>query len=269
VSRNSGGSCQRQDWNVQVIGCEIWRPWYALSLAGAVAEGSVTVIVKGMAALPPAIGARLSLDRMSMVVLAREAAVLLAGVITVPPDFTSTSILEHRLLDAAGPQSEKVIENAVAGTLPVFLMLTVVTAEVPGTMVVLPPYLLMPMQMAELVAREPPSVLLHVVVFVPTVADSSMMREPMPAVLTVFWIEALKAENVGDIPRASTSDETPPARTSGRESLRFFEEVSDMSMVAPWLVRAVPLVPEIGMCKQVRIVSHRSPPGSVTLLDCQ
>jgi hypothetical protein len=57
-----------------------------------------------------------------------------------------------------------------------------------------------------------------------------MVRAPEPAVLTVFWMEAVKAENVGDIPSASTNDETPPARMSGRESLRFLEVISDMGM---------------------------------------
>jgi len=89
----------------------------------------------------------------------------------------------------------------------------------------------------------PPSVLLHVVVTEPTVVDSSMTRVPADVLLVSLVICAVKAENVGDIPRARTSDETPPARTSGRESLRFFEEVSDMAMVTPWLSPGRPLGP--------------------------
>src|SRR5674476_64786 len=120
----------------------------------------------------------------------------------------------------------------VAAILPTFLMVTVVMlAAPPGVRSVpVPPYLLIEAQVAALPERPlGPSVLRHGLL-VPA-EDSSMMRVPVPAVLALLVIEALKAENVGDIPSASTSDETLPARTSGRESLRFFEEVSDIVMV--------------------------------------
>jgi len=57
-----------------------------------------------------------------------------------------------------------------------------------------------------------------------------MTSLPVPAVLVSLVIDAVNAENVGDIPRASTSDDTPPAMTSGRDALRFLEVVSDMEM---------------------------------------
>src|SRR5664279_1274862 len=97
---------------------------------------------------------------------------------------------------------------------------------------------------------------------------SVMARVPALA-LTLLVIEAVKAEKVGDIPRASTSDETPPATMSGRESLRFFEEVSDMAMATPWLGPGRPLGPEQW---DVQARQDRQPPkspGSVTLLECQ
>jgi hypothetical protein len=86
-------------------------------------------------------------------------------------------------------------------------------------MVKLPPYLLIVEHVAELVEMLPPSVLRQVTV--PAAFDSCMTSAPEPAVLLVFWIEAVNAEKVGDMLRARTNDETPPAMIRGSERCRF------------------------------------------------
>src|SRR5665647_3296104 len=157
----------------------------------------------------------------------------------------TTLILEQRSMAvpllvplADWPHAPGVSENALATMVPVFLMLIVVVTVWPGIMPRLAPYLSIVMQVALLV-EIPAASLLQVTV--PAALVSCITRVPEPAVSTVFWMEALKAEKVGDIPKASTSDDTPPARTSGRESLRFFEEVSDLGMLTPWLSPGRPL----------------------------
>ena len=73
-----------------------------------------------------------------------------------------------------------------------------------------------------------------------------MIKVPALALFALFVICAVKAEKVGDIPRARTSDDTPPATMSGRESLRFLEVVSDMERFLLRWIRNVPL--ESGKC---------------------
>ncbi len=110
--------------------------------------------------------------------------------------------------------------------MPVFLIVMFVVTVSPGTMARSAPYLLIVAQVAELVDTLPPSVERQVTV--PALFFSSMIRVPVPAVFTLFWIDALKAANVGVMPSASTRDETPPAMRMGREALRFLVVVSDM-----------------------------------------
>src|SRR5665647_717382 len=157
--------------------------------------------------------------------------------------------------------------NVLALRVPLFVMVTFVVASAPpGTSrVVVPPYLLFVTHVAVLLL---PSVLpvgrLSVLRQVPPGPTSCMINVPVPAVLSVLVICAVKAENVGDIPSASTSDDTPPARTSGRESLRFFEEVSDMGMLTPWLSPGRPLGPGKW---DVQARQNRQPPKSPRLGD--
>src|SRR5665647_2308771 len=120
--------------------------------------------------------------------------------------------------------------NVFALRVPMFVMVTFVVASAPpGTSrVVVPPYLLFVTHEAVLLL---PSVLpagrLSVLRQVPPGPTSCMTNVPVAAVLSVLVICAVNAEKVGDMPSARTSDETPPARTSGRESLRFLEVFSD------------------------------------------
>src|SRR5664279_77469 len=80
-------------------------------------------------------------------------------------------------------------EKLAASKLPVLAITIVVVVVSPG-FIVSPPYLLMVAQVPmALVQVTPPLV-------------SVMASVPELAVLTVFWIDAVNAENVGDIPRA-------------------------------------------------------------------
>jgi hypothetical protein len=87
-------------------------------------------------------------------------------------------------------------------------MVTVVEIGVPGTAVVLAPYLLMVLQVAVLLVTDEP---LETQLFAPE--DSVMISAPLPMLLTLLVIEAVKPEiTATDEPAMST--EPIPAATS-------------------------------------------------------
>lgn len=80
----------------------------------------------------------------------------------------------------------------MAVTVPVFLILMSVLTVWPGTMAMLPPYLLIVAQVALFVETEPPSVLLHTIE--PSALVSCIVSVPVPSVLAEFLMLATKAE---------------------------------------------------------------------------
>jgi hypothetical protein len=85
-------------------------------------------------------------------------------------------------------------------------MVTVVEIGVPGTALVLPPYLLMVLQVALLLVTVEP---LETQVFAPE--DSVMISAPLPTVLTLLVIEAVKPEITAIEEPAMSTDPTPAA----------------------------------------------------------
>src|SRR5450759_15995 len=120
-----------------------------------------------------------------------------------------------------------------------------------------PPYLLVPGKGAAFSDTPPPSVLRQVMV--PELSVSCITIVPVPALFTSPKIEAVKAPNVGVMPRASTTDDTPALRM--RDIERFFNNFA-MVTLAPW--RGPVDLPNCGRLgsRQGRIGSHRIPPGS-------
>jgi hypothetical protein len=168
--------------------------------------------------------------RLSAPPLARLVRVELAGVMVVVVDPTvwvrTTPSLAHRsvalpvtLPDWVQVPGARV--NDVAGAVPTFLIVTVVLTVWPGTIVVLPPYLLIVEQVAALVATllPVPSVLRQVVV--PAAFCSCMINVPAAAVLTELVIDAVKAARLLFIDSARmTTPRTPVSRASGVNRLR-------------------------------------------------
>jgi len=89
-----------------------------------------------------------------------------------------------------------------------------------------PPYLFIAEQDAAFTASPPSSVLRQVMV--PELSVSCITIVPVPALFTSPKIEAVKAPNVGVMPRASTSDDTPALKT--RDIERFFKEFAMVTM---------------------------------------
>jgi len=112
---------------------------------------------------------------------------------------------------------------------PIFRIYVTTTALSPGRMPRSPPYLFMAEQDAAFSQTPPPSVLRQVMV--PELSISCITIVPVLALVTSPEIEAVKAPNVGVMPRASTSDDTPALRT--RDIERFFNN-SAMVTMAPW-----------------------------------
>src|SRR5690349_8741408 len=85
-------------------------------------------------------------------------------------------------------------------------MVTVVETAVPGTAEVLPPYLLMVLQVAVLLVTTDP---LETQLVAPE--DSVMINEPLPTVLTLLVIEAVKPEITATEDPAMSTDPIPAA----------------------------------------------------------
>ncbi len=184
-------------------------------------ELSVVVKVKGTE-VPGATGA----ERAIGVAPAKVAAVPLNTV--VAPLVTTMSSLAQK--SVAVPLRAPLFDwvqidpgvnvKVLAGTVPMFLMFTVVTTDCPGTIVVLPPNLLIVVQVEELVDTVPPSVEVQVVV--PAELVSCMTRTPEAAVLLLF---VMLAANPADEPErvvsesaATASPETTVAGTNRRRA---------------------------------------------------
>jgi hypothetical protein len=88
-------------------------------------------------------------------------------------------------------------------------MLTVVEMAVPGTAEVLPPYLLMVLQVAVLLVTVEP---LETQLFAPDV--SVMISAPLPTLLTLLVIEAVKPEITATEDPAISTDPTPAATSA-------------------------------------------------------
>src|SRR6185437_1468652 len=96
--------------------------------------------------------------------------------------------------------------KVLAATLPLSVMVTVVEIGVPGTAEVLPPYLLMVLQVAVLLVTTDP---LETQLVAPE--DSVMISEPLPTVLTLLGIEAVKPEITATEDAAMSTDPLPDA----------------------------------------------------------
>src|SRR5664280_1454821 len=136
-------------------------------------------------------------------------------------------------------------------------MYVTMTALSPGRMPRSPPYLFIAEQDAAFTERPPPSVLRQVMV--PELSLSCITTVPAPALFMASTIEAVNPPRVGVMPRASTSDDTPPLRM--RDNERCFNNLAMVTM-APW--RGPVDLPNCGRLgsRQGRIGSHRIPPGS-------
>jgi hypothetical protein len=131
----------------------------------------------------------------------------------LPDSWMVTSTLPQKL--ASVPLKEPLLDwlqvpavsvKPLAAIVPLSVMVTVVEIGVPGTALVLPPYLLMVLQVALLLVTVEP---LETQVFAPE--DSVMISAPLPTVLTLLVIEAVKPEITAIEEPAMSTDPTPAA----------------------------------------------------------
>lgn len=159
-------------------------------------------------------------ERASGAAPARDAAVPLK-IVVVPLVITKSSFEQKSVAD---PLSAPFVDwvhvapgvkvKELAGTVPAFLMVTEVTTGTPGTMVVLPPNLLMVEQVEELVDTVPPSV--DVQVTVPAALVSCMTRTPDAAEFVLFVILAANPASEPDkVVNDSAATANPDTRVKG------------------------------------------------------